>query len=789
MTASSSKYQPKLPIQASSHQKETISRIEFEKLIFPWIVQHWEAREYGIDATITITSPQTGIKDRLVTPKKFDVQIKASAKKPLKSGDRSIRVDIEKINIWSNSMLPTMLCYFDVNTEEYFFEWIDHDYIINLNNKNPDWHGQQKVTVRLREKINENISEIEKYVYKFKKPIIPILPPGIYFQFDTEIKKRLDTIASLSEEFDDNFLLDNLSKLKKDLIRSIYSIAIVGKSRVGKSTLINAFLEKDISPIGELPTTGIPISMVPGQKEECEVYFSNEKKKIGKANSQFLSEYASQKSNPKNKKNVKQIVVKIKNQTLEKGICLYDIPGLDDSNKQIRELSSNVLFNVNAIIYVITAASMVHGEFNFDQTMREDLEQLCLKKERVFLVVNKVDTLTTKQLKTLKNYLESKLDEFNISAKLPCKPIYLSAKNSFEKKDLGSDKVRDLRKVLWGFLLSNNKTGLHKLIAGLNRMDDGIVQAKSVIETRMSNTKKSGEIRKNINLVKIQLETIHGKVNNRQEEILAKIQDIKDQKVNAIINSLENQMLQIPLEHQLFLKKDIDEYLRGEALNAASDIQQTLENEILRLGNETNKWVKNTLRQHNLTSTGSAQANNNSSNYYSWLIHNHFNHEEGSGFFYVFFDSIYTMSNDIAAFLKQLIIGKAQKRRQDIDKIISKTKTTYQCIFSSIGLQTETQLRTFCSRLIFETTERTNLFLHHLETQLEKIDTPLSNNEIQKFQKYLGELKTHQKDIKSKLLEVEDKTEYFLRFGNSSKIKNESNSLIKAQAPKLITVE
>lgn len=750
-----------LPIQSTTHQKEDKSRNKFNEVISPWLVRQWFEHDYGIDAGVEITLPILNSKDRLVSGKNFSVQLKSSekAKKNSESKIKSISIPVPKINYWHSSNLPTMLCYYDENEKEFFYKWIDDNLITQLNNKNPKWVGQKTVTIKLKNKISENLDDIKEYVYNWKRSNSSVLTAGSYFHFNDEIIKLIDSIYALSLEHKNTYLPPILKELKLNLSKAIYSISIAGQSRAGKSTLINALVGKEVSPVGVFPTTGVPICILPGVKEECEILFQDNTVKKGKVNVKFISQFADQKQNKGNKKKVKLILAKIIDQSFEKGIALYDIPGLNDPNVGIRNLSNTAVINSNAIIYVISAAPMAMSEFILGKEILDDLNALRNSSEKIFIVVNKADYLDEKLLLELKKYLKSQFKEYGVNKFHPSPPIFMSAISDSNDSSSYSN-IESLKNTLWDFLLKQKKTGLHRLFSGLNKANQALNETITISKSRLLSIEKRNKVQNDIIDINSDLEILHSKILKYKEEIFEKLQNTIQINKNRITNHLWNELTNIPSNQPLFTKKIIDNYLLSESEKLSLNVQHDFADSLIKVENEINNWIKEKLKQVQLEITSNSSFLNSNNNHYSWLIHNQLGGDTSKNFFQFLLDAIIGTINTVMDAGETLIKGKEEMRIKRIQNIHKSSVNVLNRIFTSITQQIKIQFDNIADEILKNTYERTRIYLDNLEQQLKMTETPLSKIELKKLNIYLKKLEEFQSEIRSLELQIQEKIQH-----------------------------
>lgn len=730
-----------LPIQSVSHQKEALSRRKFDELMSPWTVIHWEKVDYGIDAFVAISQPIDGKEDRHMTAKYFNVQLKSSAAKPLKSGQRRVGVGTEKINFWYGSNLPTMVAYYDENVQVFYFRWVNQELITELNNRNSAWRSQKTVTIKFNETLKPNLKKIEEYIYNWKIPIRKNLPAGLYFNIDKEIRQLITNVISEASKVGDLYLGLMTYELAKNLSNSIYSIAIVGESRTGKSTLVNAILEREVSPIGITKTTGVPIAIFPSHTEECEIVYQDGKKEKGKVEMDFIKNYASQSKNLRNKKKVQQINLKIVNESLEKGIAIFDIPGLNDPNEKIRNLTKAVLHTIDAVVYVINGGAIEYGEFILNEKVISDLKWLCREKDYVFIAINKVDKITQEDtFNTLKKELKSEFEYYGLGKLLNQSFIYLSAKTSFEKNTLGvfDENIDVLKKQIWDYLLKNNKTGVQRLLGGLNNMRDTISQAKDIHRTRLSNAFERSELEKNLKTVKKNNSTLKENVHNKEKKIIDRIEKILSDNCNSTINNLETQMKKIVIDQPLFSSKAIEDYLRDSAFKIVTHTQGIVDSELAKIGNFTYFRVQRMLKY--VVQKKEILPTKKENHQYSLLINNHLNSNSPTNFWEAIFNSIGSLIGGFLEAIETAIKGPINKRNQDINRVKNQSFQKYQNVMSIVFGEMNTYINGYIADIVERSDTRIKLYAESLEKQIEQLNQPIAEKEKNELQNYLDYL-------------------------------------------------
>ncbi len=178
----------------------------------------------------------------------------------------------------------------------------------------------------------------------------------------------------------------------------LLEVAVVGEFKRGKSTLVNALIERDVLPTGVLPLTAVPTVIEPGD-EGCEVRFAS-----GALEHHPLSEVArfvAEEGNPGNRLGVAVVTVRLHTPLLDEGVRLTDTPGIGSVLEHGTEATTAYLPNVDAAILVTAADPPISREETafLDRVMEHAV--------RLFVVLNKADHLDPHELERARAFTEA----------------------------------------------------------------------------------------------------------------------------------------------------------------------------------------------------------------------------------------------------------------------------------------------------------------------------------------------------------------------------------------------
>ena len=207
-------------------------------------------------------------------------------------------------------------------------------------------------------------------------------------------------------------------ELRHKLLTNTFNLVVVGQFKRGKTSLINALLGADILPASVVPLTSIVTIMTWGEKLNTTVFFKNGlEEEIDVEN---LADYVTEKGNPRNVKDVREVVVTYPSPYLKDGVRLIDTPGVGSIYEHNTDTAYQYLPNSDAALFL----------FSVDQPMsKAELDFLKDVKDyanKIFFLMNKVDYLRAAEIletmafskNVLRNALNTEVRIYPVSAKL-----------------------------------------------------------------------------------------------------------------------------------------------------------------------------------------------------------------------------------------------------------------------------------------------------------------------------------------------------------------------------------
>lgn len=197
-------------------------------------------------------------------------------------------------------------------------------------------------------------------------------------------------------------LRERLHELVVRLAEDRFHLVVVGRFNRGKTSIMNAILGASRLPVGIVPLTSVITTVSYGAEELAVLRFAGSRlsSDIPLA---ALPEYVTQKGNPGNFRGVRVAEVKLRAEILRRGFYFVDTPGLGSAIIENTATTQAFLPEADAFLLVTSYDSPVtEEEMVF-------LRTVSASRRRVFVVVNKQDTVTADERDTVLEYIRDRL--------------------------------------------------------------------------------------------------------------------------------------------------------------------------------------------------------------------------------------------------------------------------------------------------------------------------------------------------------------------------------------------
>lgn len=206
----------------------------------------------------------------------------------------------------------------------------------------------------------------------------------------------------------DESLRSQCRELLTRLAENRFNLLVVGRFSRGKSTLMNAMLGADYLPTGIVPLTSVITTVRYGTREQVFLNFNDFGLRREVSLSQ-LGDYVTQQSNPGNIRNIAFAEIELPVEILRRGFFFVDSPGLGSAIPENTQTTERFLPEADAFVVVTS--------FESPLSVEEDriLQRIQLARKKLFVVVNKQDTVSIEDRMEVLNFIKSRLDQLSFT--------------------------------------------------------------------------------------------------------------------------------------------------------------------------------------------------------------------------------------------------------------------------------------------------------------------------------------------------------------------------------------
>src|SRR4030067_2664292 len=181
-----------------------------------------------------------------------------------------------------------------------------------------------------------------------------------------------------------------------------------------------------------------------------------------------LSDYVTEKGNPKNIRGVRCAHIEFPSPFLEEGILLIDTPGVGSTFQHNTETTYDFLDHLDAALFLMSA------DVPISQVEKELLDTIKGSTQKIFFVLNKIDNLTPEEIEEISAFNKHVLEEmgFTVQEILPISAREaLKAKVTNNEVLLSQSGLLNLEEALNRFLsLEKGNLVLNTAISKINRI-------------------------------------------------------------------------------------------------------------------------------------------------------------------------------------------------------------------------------------------------------------------------------------------------------------------------------
>lgn len=288
-----------------------------------------------------------------------------------------------------------------------------------------------------------------------------------YKQIKEQLLLQIEALEEFCRMRQSTATAENLKEVRVKLAENRFHLVVLGQFKRGKSTFINSILGDKVLPTSVVPLTSIVTLLKYGDKEQIEVIFNDQSTRP--ITRDELPEYVTEKGNPKNQKNVKQVEIAFPSQYLKDGVYLIDTPGVGSTFENNTEMTYNFLPKVDAALFLLAVDPPIsHSELAFLNDVQNFVQ-------KIFFIQNKIDYLSDEERQESTEFSKRVIEEalgrdgieiYPLSAK-----VALEGKVSGDQELLEKSRLPEFDRVLSEFLMkAKGKTVLESAVRSAKKL-------------------------------------------------------------------------------------------------------------------------------------------------------------------------------------------------------------------------------------------------------------------------------------------------------------------------------
>jgi len=211
------------------------------------------------------------------------------------------------------------------------------------------------------------------------------------------IERLLSVTAGLLADGARRDLLDARTRVCEDR----FNLVVLGEFKRGKSTLINALLDRDLVPTGVVPLTSVVTVIGAGPRDRLVVRYADGRGLERPV--EELDEYVTEARNPGNRLGVELARVELNHELLRAGLELVDTPGIGSIHSHNTEAARDFLPRVDAALCVLDAGQPLSEA---EQQLIVDAAQ---RVPKLLVIINKIDHLDDADREVTMQFVQSAL--------------------------------------------------------------------------------------------------------------------------------------------------------------------------------------------------------------------------------------------------------------------------------------------------------------------------------------------------------------------------------------------
>ena len=218
---------------------------------------------------------------------------------------------------------------------------------------------------------------------------------------DPRFDRAIEFAQNLAQHYELSSLAPLLASCQTAVSQNELSVAVVGRFKAGKSSLLNRLTKCSILPVGVVPVTAVVTEIRFGPTEKAAVHFMDGR--VDELSVDSIGHYVSERENPENTKRVKLISVELPGLARFRGLRFVDTPGLESALLHNTEEALKWLPNVGlALVAVSVDPPLSHQDI-------ELLTRLYQYTPNVSVLLTKVDLISCEERSEVITFINEQL--------------------------------------------------------------------------------------------------------------------------------------------------------------------------------------------------------------------------------------------------------------------------------------------------------------------------------------------------------------------------------------------
>lgn len=296
-----------------------------------------------------------------------------------------------------------------------------------------------------------------------------------------ELLDWADDLSSIVQARGRADLVQQISEAKQQLLANTFTLAVIGKAKRGKSTLINALLGRNddlVAPIDKLPASSAITRFRKGTERATVLY---QDQRVEDVPYSRIREFVTEEANPTNRKNIAMLEVSGEFADLPSQVEIVDTPGAGSVHEHHDALLHAFIPNSDAVIFVLTARMPLDQD---ELDLLKEIKAADVKK--IFFVLNKIDESEPQDIEDAIAHNEKLLASIGLSVGTFHR---ISAKRAFQR--LPESHVPELLTEIGQYCHDNKGKVLRRRF--LAKVNGAIESEARAVEVALSSSSKTGE--------------------------------------------------------------------------------------------------------------------------------------------------------------------------------------------------------------------------------------------------------------------------------------------------------